>query len=79
MKYPATVRRSMIITAAVEVANADGLGAVTRHSVAARCDVSARTVRQYFPRIIDLLTAVIGDDRTSRAVTRQGEGMGLSK
>lgn len=77
MKYPADIRRAMIVTAAVEVANDMGIANVTRHSVAVRAGISASTVRSYFPRLTDLLQAVMGDTRTSGAARRIGEGMGL--
>lgn len=65
MKLPATIRRSIILDAAIRVANRDGLLRVNLNAVAAECemDTSERTVRAYYPRFTALLDAVAADAR----------------
>lgn len=65
MKLPATTRRTIILDAAIRVANRDGLLRVTWNAVASECEIetSDRNVRAYFPRYTALWNAVAGDER----------------
>lgn len=65
MKLPATVRRTIILDAAIRVANRDGLLRVTWNAVADECETETtdRTVRAYFPRYQALWDAIAADER----------------
>ena len=65
------VRRAVIITAAITLANEHGLAAVTHDAVARSCSfkTTGRTVKHYFPRISELWKAVVDD---GRAVSNPG-------
>jgi AcrR family transcriptional regulator len=65
MKLPATTRRTIILDAAIRVANRDGLLRVTWNAVASECEMetSDRNVRAYFPRYTTLWNAVADDER----------------
>lgn len=65
MKLPATIRQTLILDAAIRVANRDGLLRVNWNTVAAECEMetSERTVRAYYPRFTALLDAVAADAR----------------
>lgn len=72
------VRRAIIITAAVDLANKKGLDYVTPARVAARCMVSTsvHTCRGYFT-LSELWTAIITDKRASEKVKKDAELMGM--
>jgi DNA-binding transcriptional regulator YbjK len=65
MKLPAPTRRTIILDAAIRVANRDGLLRVNWNAVASECEMetSDRTVRAYFPRYTALWDAVAADSR----------------
>lgn len=65
MRLPATVRRQIILDAAIRVANRDGLLRTYWTNVAPECEVetSASTIRSYFPRLAELWDAISRDPR----------------
>lgn len=71
-------RKTLIISTAVELANRDGLLAVTHASVAEAADISmaVRTVRKFFLRD-ELLQAVAKDARACDAVRTTAKLIGL--
>ncbi len=73
------VRRAIIITAAVDLANEKGLHYVTPARVAARCMVTtaAHTCRGYFT-LPQLWTAIITDKRASKKVKEDAIKMGMN-
>ena len=73
------VRRAIIITAAVDLANKKGLDFVTPARVAELCMVktSAHTCRGYFP-LPELWAAILADKRASKKVKKDGELMGMN-
>lgn len=65
MKLPATTRRSIILDAAIRIANRDGLLRVNWNAVASECELETtdRNVRAYYPRYTALWDAVAADAR----------------
>ena len=78
LRYPKKVRRSMLVTAALEVAEEYGLVSVSPTTVAARCMVptSRSTCAGYFTKS-DLFDEVLADPRCSKEIKRQAKEMGL--
>jgi len=70
-------RRSVIIVAAVRIAQDTGVWAIAHSTVAKRCVVptSAATVKHYFPTKADLWRAAIAADVTGKA-GRDAEELG---
>lgn len=81
IKMPSENRRAMILSAAISIANRDGLAAVNFVSVARCCEVSTspRTVRHYFGTKGNLWLCVISDGRSSPKVKHSAAKMGLDK
>lgn len=79
-RLEADKRKALILSAAITVANNDGLGRVNFDSVSAACRVetSRHTVKHYFPTKAELVAAVIKDDRVTRRVLDTASAMGLS-
>lgn len=73
-------RRAIIITAAVRLANSEGIGAVTFENVGRECEfpVAAETVRHYFSTRNNLWRAVMLDERASASVREILSGMALA-
>lgn len=71
-------RRSVILTAAVNIAVREGLAKVTHGLVSKRCVVptSVPTVRHYFPQKIDMWQAVLAET-TDADVHEQARAMGV--
>ena len=72
------VRRAIIITAAVDLANEKGLHYVTPSRVAAQCMVvtSVSTCRGYFT-MPELWAAILSDKRASKKVKNDAILMGM--
>ena len=72
-------RRAVIVTAAITLANENGLAAVTHDAVARSCSfkTTGRTVKHYFPRISELWKAVVDDGRAHQTVVDEAVGMGI--
>lgn len=70
-------RRAVIVTAAIRIAETQGIWAVTHGSVAKRCVVptAMRTVRHYFANRDELWRAVL-EETKSEKVRQQAEEMG---
>jgi AcrR family transcriptional regulator len=77
-KLPPSQRVSVILSAAVDVANEKGLSEVTFKTVAAKCLVrtTPRTVAHYY-KIGDLRRAVIADERANDTVKVDAVTMGI--
>ena len=77
-KLPRHMRKAVILSAAVIVANRDGLSEVTFKTTATACELptKARTVSDYF-KIGELRQAVVTDKRASSEVKSQAVSMGL--
>jgi DNA-binding transcriptional regulator YbjK len=77
-KLPRAQRHAVILSAAVIVANRDGLSEVTFKTTADACNMptKSRTVSDYF-KIGELRQAVIADSRTSAEVQTQAVAMGI--
>lgn len=77
-KLPRLQRRAVVLSAAVSVANRNGLSEVTFKTTAEACTMptKARTVSSYF-RIGELRQAVISDSRSTNEVQAQAVAMGL--
>jgi AcrR family transcriptional regulator len=77
-KLPPAQRVSVILSAAVKVANEKGLSEVTFKTVAANCLVrtTPRTVSHYY-KIGDLRRAVISDERANDTVKVDAVTMGI--
>ena len=77
-KLPPDERIAVILSAAVDVANRDGLSEVTFRTVAARCVIRTkpRTVAHYL-KIGALRRAVISDARSAQAVRDDAVSMGI--
>lgn len=78
LRFPKKIKTAMIVTAAIQIAEEEGLMYVTPASAAMRCMVptSNQTVRTYFTKM-ELYSAILTDDRCSEKVKRQGKDMGL--
>lgn len=72
-------RRSLIVTAAVDLANEHGLSEVTFEKVAANCRLptTKRTVTHYF-KIRELRLAVVADERANERVREDGRAIGIT-
>ena len=72
-------RSAVILSAAIKVANEQGLTEVTFKSVAAECvmNTKPRTVADYF-KIGELRRAVVADDRASDEVRSTAVAMGIT-
>lgn len=77
-KLPPGERSSVILSAAVEVANTRGLSEVTFKSVADAClmKTKPRTVSHYF-KIGDLRRAVVADSRANDDVRAAAIALGI--
>lgn len=71
-------RRSLIVTAAVDVANKEGLAEVTYEKVARRCAVqtSKHTVKHYFPLKSRLFERIIAHKNSNNQVKSMGKKLG---
>lgn len=77
-RLPPDERRAVIITAAVEIANAKGLGALAFEDVAENCRVATtkRTIANHF-KVAELRRAVIDDCRANQEVLDDAVAMGM--
>lgn len=73
------VRKSLIISTGVELANRDGLALATPLRVAASCEIetAVNTVRYYFKTNQELWAAIAGHSKASRAVKDEAERLGV--
>lgn len=78
LKYPKAIRRAMLTTAAIQVAEEQGLMHVSPITTAERCMVKTapQTCRQYFTKE-ELYAQILADPRTSKKVKDQAAEMGL--
>ena len=74
-------RINMIINIGCSIANNIGLYNVTFDTVAAQCPIatSPSTVRYHFPRLNDLLTAMVNSGNLSYNATMDAKVIGVTK
>lgn len=78
LKYSKKIKRAMLVTAALQVAEEEGLINVSHVTVAARCMVptSEHTCRSYFTKD-ELFDGVLADPRCSEKIKRQARDIGI--
>jgi len=71
------IRKIEILTAAVQLAEAQGLTSITREAIATRANVSTGAVNQHFGTMKKLRRAVVGEAIRSRSLRVIGQALAV--